>query len=158
MSEVPGTEVTLGGGNVLQPAIEVSAEASQYLSMVYIVAVTDSPHSRPFPFSPTGVWSIGRQFSDKGRTRVGNTLIEQGLPHSLPYHITPSEACCPGTSDVAPELFAWADRKYKVRGEGRNFMVQEWGAVGAVGQLNISVDPLVCSQHVIFTWPQNTKK
>ena len=115
----------------------MSAEASQYLSMVYIVAVTDSPCSRPFPFSPTGVWSIGRKFSDKDRTTVGNTLIDQGLSHSLPYHITPSEACCPGTSDVAPELFAWADKKHKVRGEGQNFMVQVWGAVG---QLDFSVD------------------
>ena len=115
----------------------MSAEASQYLSMVYIVAVTDSPRSRPFPFSPTGVWSIGRQFSDKDRTGVGNTLIDQGFSHSLPYHITLSEACCPGTSDVATELFAWADRKHKVRGEGQNFMVQVWGAVG---QLDFSVD------------------
>ena len=95
--------------------------------MVYIVAVTDSPHSGPFPFSPTGVWSIGRQFSDKDRTRVGNTLIDQGLSHPLPYHINPSEACYPRTRDVAPWLFAWAERN--IRGEGQNFMVQVWGAV-----------------------------
>ena len=88
--------------NSLQRAIEVSAEASQYLSMVYIVAVTDSPHFRPFPFSPTGVWSIGRQFSDKDRTRVGNTLIDQGLSHSLPYHINRPEACYLGSRDVVP--------------------------------------------------------
>lgn len=57
--------------NTLQRAIGVSAEASQYLSMVYIVAVTDSPHSRPFPFFHDRCqvdWStILRQRPNKGR-------------------------------------------------------------------------------------------
>lgn len=36
---------------------------------------------------------------------------------------------------LAPELLVWSDRN--VRGEGQNFMVQVWGAVG---QPDFSVD------------------